>query len=226
MFLDLLIDLILILILLFGSYFGYTRGLFRLAAKPLRLVTCLWISSSFCQSIGEGILFPLVKQPFSNILKSLIFEQPDVSSSQLTEEIPTVIKISAAIFDLDIDYSALSPSEIADEITGALIDPTVKMLSIIIAFIILMIISRLMIDLLINTVDSILSIGIVGSINRAGGVILSCVFAFRIAWIFAGAVDLVVQSRLCGSDNVADFSGGWIYRFFISISPIRLLLSF
>ena len=60
MFLNLLIEVMLITILVGGAYFGYKRGFFRIAAKPARLVLCVMLSFSFCKVVGSQIVIPFI----------------------------------------------------------------------------------------------------------------------------------------------------------------------
>ena len=84
-----------------------------------------------------------------------------------------------------------------------------------VAFVLLFFAFRYIIGLVIKMLNSILSIGIIGWINRTLGLLVASGFSIIIANFFANAVnwlfklDWFKQSRL-----VSDFNGGWLYTFF------------
>ena len=228
MLLNTLLDLLLVLILVIASYLGYTRGFFNMLTKPLRLLFCLWFAFSLCTFVGERMILPLIEGRISNIISDFLYEKFAVlRTDQAIEEIPTIIKIAAAVFDLQIDYSQDFFEQAAERLILSVISPTVKLISIAVAFLILLFVSRLMIDLLINVLDSILTLGLIGSVNRILGVLLSSAFGFFAVWGLVTVTDMLLNSQmLVHLQIVNDFSGGPIYKFFQSFSPVRLLLSF
>ena len=228
MLLNLLFDVILILILVLGSYFGYTRGFFRMVARPMRLVLCLCLSIAFCRPIGESIIAPLIEAPIRNFIEELMYEKLiGLSPDALATEIPTVMWIAAVIFDLPADIAADTVDGTVEQVISSLVPPVVNMISVGLAFLILLLLLRIAFNLLIDLADEILSLGVIGSMNRFFGVVLSCSFAFAVSWLFTQGADLLLRTpMLLDSDITRNFEGGPIYRFFISFSPLRLLLSF
>ncbi len=224
MLLELLLDVIIILILVLGSYFGYTRGFFRMVARPMRLVLCLAVSLGFCRAAGESLILPLVEGPITNYISEYLTER---STDVTVEKIPTVMKIAAVLFDIPIDFTADSSEEMIEQIISSLAAPAIKMISVALAFIILFLLMRIAYNFLVDIADSFLSLGIIGSLNRFFGVVLSCGLAFIIAWLFAQSIDLLFRSsRFEDSDIIRSFKGGPLYGFFISFGPLRLLLTF
>lgn len=228
MFLNVIFDLVLILILVLGSYYGYSRGLFRMLARPVRLLFCFVFAFSLCRITGEMFIVPIINTPITNYIRDFIHHQClGLDPNQVLNNIPTLIKISAAVFDIEIDTAAEKVSDLTERIVFSLSAPTVKIISIAIAFIALFVMARLISKLLIELVDSVVNLGLVGSLNRSLGVVFSCVFAFALAWLFATGTDFLLHSSLFYNVTyIKAFDGGPIYRFFISFSIVRLLFSF
>lgn len=228
MLLNLVFDVILILLLVLGSYFGYTRGFFRMVARPMRLVLCFGISIAFCRPLGESLIAPLIEAPITNYIEELMLEKlTSISPDASVTEIPTVMRIAAVIFDLPAETTIDTAEGTVEQIISSLCAPVVDMISVAFAFMILFLLLRIAFNLLVDLADGILSIGVIGSLNRFFGVILSCMVAFVAAWTFTQGLDLLLRTPLLlDSEITRDFDGGPIYRFFISFSPLRLLLSF
>ncbi len=228
MLLNLVFDVILILLLVLGSYFGYTRGFFRMVARPMRLVLCFGISIALCRPFGESLVAPLIEAPISNYIEELMLEKlTGLSPDTSVIEIPMVMRIAAVIFDLPADLATDTSEGTVEHIVSSLATPAVNMISVAIAFLILLLFLRITFNLLVELADGVFSIGVIGSLNRFFGAILSCALAFVGAWLFTQGVDLLFRTPLLlDSEMTRDFDGGPIYRFFISFSPLRLLLSF
>ena len=60
MFLNILLDIVLIFILIGGSHYGYNKGLFKLALAPSKILLSLFISFSFSGIVGEDIIAPFI----------------------------------------------------------------------------------------------------------------------------------------------------------------------
>lgn len=71
MFLNLLIEVIIITILVGGAYYGYKRGFFRMAAKPARLALCIALSFSLCRIVGSNVLAPIISSRLNERLQVL-----------------------------------------------------------------------------------------------------------------------------------------------------------
>ena len=64
MFLNIFIDLIILVILYIGSDYGYSRGLFKLVAAPGQILLSTFLSFSFSEVSGEKIIAPFVFSRF------------------------------------------------------------------------------------------------------------------------------------------------------------------
>ena len=227
MLLNVLLDLAIILILAVGVYYGYTRGLFRLICRPIRYIFCLVASFSLCRVAGEYIVSPIIEIPITNYLRETVFGKHLINNNgDVISELPTVIKIAAAIFDVSIDGGNPPDTGSVGELVALLADPFVSIIATVVAFFAIYIFCALACKLVLNIADGILSFGVIGELNRFLGILFSCILSFSFAWIFATFVDFIIHTELLGVDIMQDFRGGPVYSFFVGLSPIRILLSF
>ena len=174
MFLNFLLDVILLTILLGGAYCGYQSGFFRMAAKPTRLVLSILLSFSLCRCLGNFLVMPAIN------------------------------------------------ARLGDEIRAFAL-PAVRALSTLIAFVLLLLLSRIVLSFAISIASRFFDSGIIGRINRSLGVILAGGIALVLAICFASIADYLFSLEAAeNSDIVKEFSGGIIYRLLLMISPIGL----
>ncbi len=216
------LELIIVIILVFGSYYGYTRGLFRLLITPARFVICLLLSLRLAPIVGRTLFLPIISDPVRNYIGGIIGERFSEIQT-MTEEgsIPTVMKIAAAIFNVEIQ---LSDEMLLDGIMS-LADPLVGLIAYALSFLALLLLFTVLLRLIINLCDAILSVGIIGRINKIFGVLVSFFAAIIVAWLFVSAVDVFIISKETDGALPA-FVGGPLYRLFKDNSPLKLLLSF
>lgn len=60
MFLKLFVEIILLTIIFGGSYYGYKKGFFALAVKPVKALLRLGTSVFFCVPLGELLISPII----------------------------------------------------------------------------------------------------------------------------------------------------------------------
>ena len=222
MFLNLLIDVILITIILGGSCIGYRRGLFKMTTGLLKGLTCLLIAFYSCELIGERLVSPLIRLPISRFFEDFLKESLNGASHA---DIPTVLKILGAVFGLS--YEPGVTYDTLNRVVGLFTEPLVSFISRSFSFVVIYLTLRCLIKLLISILDSVLSIGVIGTINRILGATASVFIALIFAVLFTSTVDFLFQTDIFYKSRlVQDFSGGPIYRFFKKFSLLRLLLSF
>ena len=91
----------------------------------------------------------------------------------------------------------------------------------------LFLLSKLLISVGITVVNTFVSAGALGKVNKAMGFVLAGCLAFLAAWAVTGVVDFFFHLGIFNnSELIRNFEGGLLYRMFISFSPIELLLSF
>ena len=110
---------------------------------------------------------------------------------------------------------------------ASIIDPFVSIVSSIIAFAVIFIVAKIVLGIAFALIDKIFSAGIIGALNRVLGAAVMFVFAALVAWGVVSILDLVLHTpAFVDKAWVQEFSGGAIYNFLKSISPLEILLSF
>ena len=229
MFLKIFLEIILIGIIVGGSYYGLSTGFFKLAAKPLKIAASLSFSALLCKVIGKFVIAPIIHSPITNYIKDFMYERcSDLSPDQLVTEIPTLLKMAGAAFNVNVVADpTLTTDQMLEKVINDLTLPAVNLIGIGIAFVLLYFVAKLLISCGIFIVNSYVSTGVVGQINSVMGCVLAFVLAFLAAWLLAGVIDFIFHLGMFdGSELIRGFRGGWIYRLLVSFSPIELLLSF
>ena len=222
MFLNLLIEVILIAIIVGGTSFGYRKGLFKMVAAPARTLVCLVTSFLFGRPVGKYFLSPILSVPIKRYVLTFVSEKMAWDSGHVIK-IPTIIKVTGAVFDISYDNAEITVESMVNSFT----DPLVALVSCLIAFVLIFCLSKWLIKLLMNLTDSCLNIGVLGKLNRISGAVLSVFFAIICAFAFTSAVNYILRLDFAlNSRLVREFSGGPLYRFFRNFNLINLLLSF
>jgi uncharacterized membrane protein required for colicin V production len=128
---------------------GIKRGFVKTVAKPVKIILTLIIAFSFASSFSEKTVEPRIGPSISNQVEDYILEKcGDLTPDNLDEELPTLLKISAGIFDIDIDevMSESSAEGVVSAIIEVLVSPVVRVVSIIISFVILCLISSIVLS--------------------------------------------------------------------------------
>ena len=225
-----IVDLSLILILLIGLALGIKRGFIKTVAKPVKFILTLVIAFSFAAPVSEALVEPRVREPISNQMEEYILENCEgINKENIKEELPTVLKIGASLFDIDIDSLAAGEGEgsLVNKISSALIAPAIHVVSTVITFVILYFLSGIVLSIAIAILNAVLDVGFVGVFNRILGAVFSTAFAFFIAWGLTSIFTYVINLPSVATHEWASgFEGGFVYKLFNSLNPIELLLSF
>ena len=224
MFLKVFTDLVLVLILIGGSYYGYKRGLIRLLARPLRPYLSLLVAFNYCRPLGSFAITPIIENPISELIKKYLYERFAVTYlKEGTEEIPTALRLALTGLGAELLGEAHTLEDALEIIRLTLSDMLVDLLSTVIAFLLIYIITKLAISLLVNLIDSLADKCLLGAVNRFLGIVVSFALSFIAARLVAFGIYHLINAEVI---NAPSFDGGPLFRFFISFSPLGLLLSF
>lgn len=229
MFLKILFEILLLAILVGGSYYGIRMGFFRIAAKPIKFVLGLVFAFSLSSAVGTHIIAPVIQAPITNYIKEFMYNNCSaLSPENVAEEMPTILKMAGAAFDVELTAaSGATTDEMLNEIIVNLTSPAVLLISITLAFILLFLLSKLLFSAGVMVVNSVFEVGILAKINRGLGFVLAGLLALLGAWAFVATVDFIFHLSIFDSvEVIRTFGGGPLYRLFNSISPIEILLSF
>lgn len=229
MFLDVIIDIILVAIVLIGAIVGIKKGFIAMAAKPVKFVAAIALAFAVCSGVAETFVTPLIEEPITNYISEFLHENcANVTADNAAEELPTLLKISAAVFNIDVnDVAAGAGGDIIDAIVENFTDPVINIISVIISFIAVYILASIVFSILLAVINALFSRGIFGVFNKALGFVFTGAVAFIASWGLAVLFAFVIHLPMFeGVEALADFNGGFIYNFFNTYNPIELLLSF
>ena len=203
MFLDLLIEIILLAVIVGGLLLGYRRGFFGLISGWARRVFCFILSLSLCDWLGN-FFKPMVYNPIRRLSYNSLKQGSDRLLSTLDGILPVLADVKGpATNELDIIET------MADGVAGSLS----TLISRVLGFVLLLLLSGLLVKLLIYLADSFLNVGPLGIINRLIGAAVSTLGAVLIAAMLASLAEYVFGlEAFKNSRLVAEFDGGQIYR--------------
>ena len=226
MFVKIVMEILLISALLLGLVLGYKKGFLKSAARPIRFFAALFVAFWVSDPISRNIVEPIIKNPVTNQIKGYLIENcPNITPQSASEDLPTLLKFSASI--MNVDLSTLSSENTIEEIVNLLASPVVHLFSIIITFILVYFVTKLLCSLLITVISYFFKSGAIGLPNKLLGAIFGLFFAAGIAWIATMVFDFVIHTEMLASVAWAqNFEGGAVFNFFSQNSPIDILLGF
>ena len=229
MLINVLIDVIIIGIIATGAIIGIMRGFVSSVAKPVKWVLSIVFAFSLATPFADALVFPMINEPVTNQITSYLVEKcSHITASNLTEELPTVLKMAAGVSGIDLtSIQADGASDFISLLVDKLAYSTIHLVSVIISFFAVYWISKLVLSILLAIIDHAFDSGVFGVLNKVLGFLFSTTIAFALAWLMTTAFGYAI-SLPAFSDNawISTFDGGYVYKFFKSISPIDLLLSF
>ena len=222
-------DLILLCILAGGSYAGIKFGFIKIAAKPIKTVASLSFALLLCKGVGTAVISPIIQAPVTNYIKDFMYTNcANLTPDNVSDEIPTLLKMAGAAFNVNMNAaSSVSTDKLLDSLVFNLTSPTVNFIGVIIAFVILLLIGRLLISLGVYLVNSYCQSGVIAKVNKVMGFVLAGLLSLLFVWAFVSVLEFFLHLPMFdNSAAVQGFTGGFIYRMFVSLSPLELLLSF
>ena len=224
-----ILDIVLAGIIILGFFIGIKCGFIKIIAKPVRAVASLSIAFGFSSGYSAKYVEPKIYNTISSKLTDYLYTHcPNITPENASEELPTLLKISAAVFGIDINsFTWESFDSLINSIVSSLTSPLVRVISLIISFLILYFISKLIFTLVFHIINKVFDTGVLSLPNKILGSIFSTAFAIILAWGLTAVFDFAIHSSFFTDVTwMSDFSGGPIYRIFKNLNPIDLLLGF
>lgn len=226
---DFIVDAALVLVVLIGTVIGYKRGFVAFIAKPLKFVLSIGLSFGYATRFAASVVTPMIEAPATNYIKEFLYTNcQNITAENVKEELPTMLKIAAATFNVDV-------SQVANDATGTVVDaladkltsPVIGVISTVISFVVLLIILNVVLSVAIGFIKALFKNGVLGFFNKGLGLVFGFAFSFVVAWALAVGFDFAIHLPVL-ADNawIQSFEGGAIYRFLNEYNPIELLLSF
>ena len=226
---NVIIDIILIGILVVGGIIGFKRGFILTIAKPVKTFAAIFTAYALASPFATAIVQPLIQPPITNEIAGYLAKKcADITAQNANQKLPTLLKYAAGKSGIDVaSLTGENSQQYIQSLVDNLASPAIHIIAVIISFVALFFLAKLLYSLLVSMVNSTLDHGVVGTLNRTLGCIFTTFFAFVIAWglttIFGCIVNLPAVAK---TEWGSEFTGGYIYRFFKSFTPIDLLLSF
>lgn len=225
---QIVIEILLWSIIILGTIMCTKAGFVEIIAKPVKFIAALVLAFTLCSAVAESIISPMIQEPITNYISEFMYENcSTITAENATEELPTLLKIAAAIFNIDITEVAASGTDIVENIIESLTVPVISVISVVLAFIAVYVVSKLALTLVIWLINALCSGGLIGAVNRLLGLVFGVVLSVAVAWALAVILELVFHlPAFESSEAIANFEGGFLYTFFNTYNPIELLLSF
>ena len=232
MLLNVILNIVLCAIIVLGAIFGIKRGFISMAARPVKLALSLMIAFSACAVFAEAVVYPIIEAPISNYVKDFLYANCEgLTASNVNEELPTLLKIAASIFGINVNEVANNAQDAGAAVLDAIVDnltsPVISVIAEIISFVVLYFVAKLVLSLVLWFVNAIFKSGVFGLLNKTLGIIFGTATAIILAWALVAVLEFVVHSTALQSvEMIAEFEGAFLYKFFSTYNPIELLLSF
>ncbi len=229
---NIIIDLILLLLLAVGGIWGWKSGFIEMVSKPVKFVLTIIISLSLASVVGAGIVQPMISEPVTNQISGFLTEKcAEITAATASTELPTLVKLAAALADIDIDAiaSEAGQAELIHEITLAVTEPVLGIIAVVIAYVALHILSSIVLAIVFGIVNECIKNGdgLVSRANSILGCFIMTIMAAIVVWVLCGFSDFILHLPVFHEQAwVESFTGGFIYNFFKGLSPVELLLSF
>ena len=225
--LEIILDLILLGLIGGGVYIGIKKGFISIMAKPVKLFASLLFAYATCGGFANVFVVPFIEAPITNYITDFLYKNCEgLTPVTIADELPTLLKIGAAVFDINVyEIAANAEGDVIRAIVGHLAHPSIYVIAVVISFALVYVIARLLFAGAMFLVNYFFKDGVLGKVNQIMGIVFATALAFIVAWALAGFLEFIFNTPLF-AEGMVDFNGGLLYRFFNSFSPIELLLSF
>ena len=230
MFANVLFDIIIVAILAVGAILGIKNGFIDTIARPVKFVAAIALAFSLAAPIGNAIIEPIIGPAISHKLSDILVEKySEITAATANESLPTLVKFAASLCGVDVTGVASGADGISaiEAISQAVTAPVVDIMSTIFGFIIVYFASKIILNVIMFLINSLVDGGLIGALNKTLGCVFTLFLAFIVVWALTSISEFILNIPAIASlDWVEGFSGGPIYKFFRSFTPLDLLLSF
>lgn len=232
MVLDIILNILLCVLIVGGTVAGMKLGFVSIAAKPIKFFASIAIAISICGFVGDTIIHGIIEAPITNYVSDFLYNNcPGLNESNVSEELPTLLKMAAGLAGLNIEEiaggAAVTGKDVINALAENLTAPAVDMFSVIIAFVLVYFVSKLILTVVLWVIDMFFQGGLIGLLNKILGTAVGFCLAFIAAWALVALLEFVFHlPGIVETEAIAEFEGGFLYGFLKTYNPIELLLSF
>ncbi len=222
---NVIVDIVLLAILVIGLVLGWKRGFVKTVAKPVKIVAVWACSIKFCSGVARGFIAPLIQKPVTEKLSSVLTEKcAGLTAQTAAEDLPTLLKMTAGIFNIDVNQVVENSGEaLIEGLAKTFTEPLVYVVAVVISFILLLLVCNVVFSVVLWVLNGVFRTKPLAWLNKTLGIIFSFAFAFIIAWLVSMLVGAILGMNALSS---LGFEGGAVYGFFKEYHPLDLLLGF
>ncbi len=226
--LAIVIDLLLLGIIGFGVFYGYKKGIVKMAAEPFRPVFAFIFAYLCAGWFADLIVAPVIGAPIRGYISDFLYTNlPGITPTTAFEELPTLLKMAAGLAGVDFSAPADGVSYI-DTLVTSLSDPAISVIALVISAIALFFIGKILFTLALKLVDKFFKKdGLIGKTNITLGAVFGGLIFLLISWGAAVLLSVIFHLPVFEENELIwSFDGGPLYWLFNAVNPIVLLLSF
>ena len=213
------LDLLLPIIIVIGLLLGYKKGFFETVSKPLKLVFTICLTIIIAAPVIKVWTRPLFTDKVHGWIYSSLMERcPDITAETASDSLPTILKLTAEIFKIDISTSAeLSSAEaIIDAVSEKMAVPLGNLIAVVVTYAVLFFVSLIFTKIMLAILNKCVKKGFLGHVNQILGLITGGMIATIVASIISSVAFKVS----------AEFASGQISTFIRNINPFAILMKF
>ena len=222
MFGNIVLDLLLVILLAIGVYYGWHRGFLRIVMKTFAgLFSAVFAMSTFEQLaavLKENYVFPFIRAKMDNALQGMDASQ---SAQTLTDAVPPALQNAAKTVGIDLygiaENAVKSGQDAVTEFAESASHSVAQMLSSAVAFALLFLAAFFVLRVLSVPISAIvMRVPIIGQINRALGLLFGTLTALVLAFIFSKLMGFLDETLNIAFIEVKDaWISGFLYRYSI-----------
>lgn len=213
------LDLLLPIIIVIGLLLGYKKGFFETVSKPLKLVFTICLTIITAAPIINVWTRPLFTGKVHGWIYSSLMERcPDITAETASDSLPTILKLTAELFKIDITTSAeLSSAEaIIDAVSEKMALPIGNLIAVVVTYVVLFFVSLIFTKILLAILNKCVKKGFLGRVNQFLGLITGGMIATVLACIISSIAFKVSP----------EFASGQVSTFIRNINPFAILMKF
>ncbi len=229
MIINLAFDILIVAVFLLGALIGIKKGFIVTVAKPVKLVAAIFIALYGSSAVSTALIEPVVGPAVTNKLTEILLAEYAHITAETAEQLPALVKLAASLCGIDIENIASTAEgmSVIQAITDAVTSPVVELFSRMVAFVLIYIVAKLALGIVVSVINLIVNNGIIGVLNKALGCVFTVFLAFIVVWGITTCAEFVLNIPVIAAMPWAEgFTGGPVYQFFKSFTPLDLLLSF
>ncbi|MCL2098829.1 MAG: CvpA family protein [Oscillospiraceae bacterium] len=234
-----LFDIIIVIIIIFCTAFGYKNGFIRTIMNFLSFLAAFFMARTFAPYFSDYLYASHIKPGFvsaaSEQLEKFLTQNIDLKDLADNAAPPDnfISMLRGYGFDLpDVqawlrEAGTNTAENIKEFVASNLVEPLAKQFSYFLAFIIILAAALILLKIAVNIIDSLVKLPGLNFMNKTGGIMLGLVYGIAVCYIFVFlashfmpylAANRVIDSWIDTKDGTIFFK--WLYE----NSPLESIL--